>query len=443
MHYSKNTFSKNMYADTILPISDNPSAKVEMGQRERLSKQDIIQTNLMFKCPAQGKTLQEPKGVIDFSEDLETNRIEKDEYYFEYRIVASSLSEQIKLRFDELNFKFFEHFDCEQNHLVILDGYESKAPVIKKFCPNTNDRLPIEIKSKTNRVMIIYKKSKLNSSGNLNFKAHYEFVCGGLLNAKSGIIQSPNYPLEYLPLSSCQWLVQAEKNHKILLTFNKFDLEISERCSNDYLEIRDGPDETSKLIGKFCGAIKPKNLQSSSNSLYIKFVSDNQFGKTGFNITYDDDLDECEQNLNDCEQTCINQVNGYRCDCQDGYSLGKDGKTCINKCSGVITIDSNKSNILTSPFYPNDYQNFMDCRWELTAPANHDIFFNFTDFDLEDSHDCYNDVLTIKSKLGKGNTFINHGRFCGQRIPDPILSRSNQVIIDFKSKSLEIFYATY
>lgn len=53
MHYAKNTFSKSTFLDTILPI-ENPLLKVrpEIGQRIRLSKGDILQTNLLYRCPS-------------------------------------------------------------------------------------------------------------------------------------------------------------------------------------------------------------------------------------------------------------------------------------------------------------------------------------------------------------------------------------------------------
>lgn len=438
MHYSRNTFAKNDFLDTILPINNHLIKEFKrqiIGQRLRLSKQDIIQTNLLYNCPVNGKTIFDSIGSIDFNEDLEINKTKRDEFYYEWRLVASSLSEHARLIIEELNFNNFNNFNCNENHLLILDGYQLKSPILKKICANTVFNLPIEINSKTNRLMIIYKKSKENKLGNLKFKINYKFLCGTYLTSKTGILQSNNYPLEYPSTSTCKWTIKAPNDHKILLNFIRFDLENSSNCTRDYLEIREGLNESNRLIGRFCGSYVPNRLQSTSNELYLKFVSDDSNSKTGFNITYATDLDECEKNLHDCDQLCINQLNGYRCDCLIGYELSLDGRTCLNSCGGLIKIEDDKNqHFLTSPGYPNNYENYLNCRWQITSPENYDIYFNFTDFDLEDNTNCLSDVLTIKSKIEKDNSFINHGRFCGERLPKPILSKSNTVLVDFKSK---------
>ncbi|XP_071385530.1 collagen and calcium-binding EGF domain-containing protein 1 isoform X2 [Centroberyx affinis] len=41
------------------------------------------------------------------------------------------------------------------------------------------------------------------------------------------------------------------------------------------------------------------------------------------------DIDECaNKNMTVCSQICINAVGSYRCECEKGYSLEEDGKTC-------------------------------------------------------------------------------------------------------------------
>lgn len=41
------------------------------------------------------------------------------------------------------------------------------------------------------------------------------------------------------------------------------------------------------------------------------------------------DINECEdENTTACSQICINSVGSYRCECEKGYFLEEDGKTC-------------------------------------------------------------------------------------------------------------------
>lgn len=59
-------------------------------------------------------------------------------------------------------------------------------------------------------------------------------------------------------------------------------IERHDNCAYDYLEIRDGMNENSPLIGHFCGYDKPEDIRSTSNTLWMKFVSDGTVNKAGF-----------------------------------------------------------------------------------------------------------------------------------------------------------------
>lgn len=55
----------------------------------------------------------------------------------------------------------------------------------------------------------------------------------------------------------------------------------------DYVEVRDGTDESGQLVGKYCGKIAPSPVVSSGNQLFIKFVSDYETHGAGFSIRYE------------------------------------------------------------------------------------------------------------------------------------------------------------
>ena len=48
------------------------------------------------------------------------------------------------------------------------------------------------------------------------------------------------------------------------------------------LQIRDGDNSLSPLLGRFCGSSTPGNITSSGNSLWIEFHSDASVADTGF-----------------------------------------------------------------------------------------------------------------------------------------------------------------
>lgn len=67
---------------------------------------------------------------------------------------------------------------------------------------------------------------------------------------------------------------------------NFLQIESHDDCVYDYLEIRDGPDPTSKELGRFCGYKIPEDVKSSGNTLYVKFVSDGSVQKLGFAASF-------------------------------------------------------------------------------------------------------------------------------------------------------------
>ncbi|XP_013399408.1 sushi, von Willebrand factor type A, EGF and pentraxin domain-containing protein 1 [Lingula anatina] len=63
-----------------------------------------------------------------------------------------------------------------------------------------------------------------------------------------------------------------------------------------------------------------------------------------------EDINECETNSGGCNELCFNHPGGYNCGCnRDGFSLDKDGKTCIDTEPPVITLCSRNIAVPTLP----------------------------------------------------------------------------------------------
>jgi hypothetical protein len=54
--------------------------------------------------------------------------------------------------------------------------------------------------------------------------------CGGIFQAPSGEIHSPNYPSHYRSNTECSWVIQVENHHRVLLNFTDFDLQTTDSC---------------------------------------------------------------------------------------------------------------------------------------------------------------------------------------------------------------------
>jgi tolkin len=119
-------------------------------------------------------------------------------------------------------------------------------------------------------------------------------ICGGEMDLETGgRLESPNYPLEYLASKECIWKITVPKEYQVALHFQSFEVENHDSCVYDYVEVRDGDSADSRLIGVFCGYKIPPDMRSSSNKLFVKFVSDGSVQKAGFSATFMKEVDEC------------------------------------------------------------------------------------------------------------------------------------------------------
>lgn len=423
MHYAKNTFSKNTYLDTILPPEDPVSKSMpEIGQRLRLSKGDIAQTNMLYKCPRCGRTMQEPNGVLLSPSYL--NSLSLDGDHCEWRITATH-GERVLLNVSDMDIGESQH--CETDYLEIRDGYWHKSPLLGKLCGKEKRK---DLYMTTGYRMLVVFKTSREHAGRKGFRASYEAVCGGDINKEQGELQSPNSPDDYHPNKECVWRITVPESFHIALKFVFFEIENHDNCVYDYLEIRDGHDGASPLLGKFCGYKIPDDVQSSTNKMYIKFVSDGSVQKLGFSATFTKEFDECKLTDHQCEHECVNTLGSFRCECRIGYELRSDGKKCEDACGGVIEMNNGT---ISSPSFPDLYPSNKNCIWEIIAPPQYRITLNFTHFDLEgNNQDCEYDKVDILSKMGDSEV-SKHGVFCGSRLPPVITSEGNNLRIEFTS----------
>lgn len=123
--------------------------------------------------------------------------------------------------------------------------------------------------------------------------------CGGVLTTSQGRITSLNYPNNYAPSTSCQWLLQTETSHTIEFKFTDFDLE-DQNCTADFVSIYDGSERRNdKLLLKTCGSqtIGPdttnqtrlaftKPLRSSGNEMLVIMETDDTIEAKGFDAGF-------------------------------------------------------------------------------------------------------------------------------------------------------------
>uniref|UniRef100_A0A171AMT0 Cubilin-like protein n=1 Tax=Triatoma infestans TaxID=30076 RepID=A0A171AMT0_TRIIF len=134
-------------------------------------------------------------------------------------------------------------------------------------------------------VTIVYMKSQESYFG--RFTVEYSVLdtaCGGNFISESGTIVSPNYPDNYPPNSECVWTLYTSPGNRVMLEIVELNIEMSESCNSDYLEVREN-NNSGKLLGVFCGSEVPNRLYSNQ-SMWIKFHSSEGSRNNGFKAHY-------------------------------------------------------------------------------------------------------------------------------------------------------------
>ena len=93
---------------------------------------------------------------------------------------------------------------------------------------------------------------------NLYFICFYIVAgCGGKVKGEDGVITSPGFPGKYPNKRTCIWSIEVPTDKVVSFQFSMFDLEPHYFCKYDYLEIRDGWDDQSPQLGRYCTTRPP------------------------------------------------------------------------------------------------------------------------------------------------------------------------------------------
>ncbi|XP_024864668.1 neuropilin-1a-like isoform X1 [Kryptolebias marmoratus] len=212
--------------------------------------------------------------------------------------------------------------------------------------------------------------------------------CGGHIEIHApDYLTSPDYPSAYLPSQLCRWVITApEAGQRILINFNPhFDLEDRD-CKYDYVEVYNGGDEFSPMLGKFCGKIAPSPIVSSGGQLLIKFVSDYETHGAGFSVRYE---------------------------------VFKTGPECSRNFTAP-------RGTIETPGFPEKYPNNLDCTFMIFAPKMSEIVVEFESFSMEPDTSpppgavCRYDWLEIWDGFPAVGPHI--GRYCGRGSPGRVVS---------------------
>uniref|UniRef100_A0A182NM22 Cubilin n=1 Tax=Anopheles dirus TaxID=7168 RepID=A0A182NM22_9DIPT len=274
--------------------------------------------------------------------------------------------------------------DCFAS-VTVFDGDGADGPVRFEGCGH---KIPPAIVSRGNALTVLISSEdvQLSKIDNLFVEMTYTRIdnaCGGRLTALTGEFASPNYPSTYPVSVECVWRLTASVGNRMTLFFKELDIETSDDCNGDYLEIRE-QDENGPLLGDFCGNQIPTNL-TEATSFWIKFRSNEAGVAKGFLAEYSYDT--------------LSEVTGT---------------------SGMIT----------SPMYPRSYARAENIAWRVTVDIGSVVAISFNRFAIDRHTD---DPIMCDGALmiydGYDETAAPLLRSCGYIKPEPLASTSNVVYI--------------
>ncbi|XP_066485218.1 cubilin [Tiliqua scincoides] len=304
-------------------------------------------------------------------------------------VIDAPPEEQVRLVIQKFHLQPSQ--DCSQNYLEFQDSplaNQEHADRVHRFCGSENLAVP-EFYSYRRTAIVIFKSEAYVTNNGLSF-SYQASGCNREYNQSFGYLKSPGWPDPYPHNLDCTVILRSLENHTISLFFSSFNLE-GNGCQHDFLEVRNGSDASSPLLGKYCGTAIPDPIFPKNHVVYLRFKSDILIHGEGYEITWTSSPTGC-----------------------GGTLYGESGS-------------------LASPEYPASYNNQTDCEWMVKAPKGRVVTINFAFISIDDPGDCIANYLILYN--GPNSTFAPTGPYCGMDTNiAPFRAASHEVFIKFHSE---------
>ncbi|KAJ7328673.1 hypothetical protein OS493_023948 [Desmophyllum pertusum] len=180
----------------------------------------------------------------------------------------------------------FTYFDvpCHHGHVILHARNGGKMKTLCGADPPQVSSLPA-----SSQIRLAIKLEKGSDVWGFDLKYNIESLgCGRIIQvSNNGIVKSPNYPSSYDNNQDCTWILSSDPGSKIEMKFIEFDLQPANQTQcDDFVQIQDGRQDMSDVLGKFCGNSVPIQVTSTFNHLRVTFHSDNTTIAKGFLLEY-------------------------------------------------------------------------------------------------------------------------------------------------------------
>jgi pimeloyl-ACP methyl ester carboxylesterase len=184
----------------------------------------------------------------------------------------------------------FDNFDLSDpgDSLYVYDGPTITSSLLGKW---TGSSIPANVISTGGIMLVVFVSDGANTSS--GWTANYTSVtvptyCNGTTNLTqaSGNFSDGSGPIDYGNYSRCSWLINPTGAFGITLNFSSFNTE----TTNDVVNVYDGSNNTSPLLGSFSGNSIPSSLTSSGGLMFVEFLTNSAITAAGWNASYTSDV---------------------------------------------------------------------------------------------------------------------------------------------------------
>jgi cubilin len=280
--------------------------------------------------------------------------------------------------------------DCQFDSLTFSND-KNFTNSIMKLCDSLHTP-----KVLTSNGHYLYVKFDSDDSNNgRGFNVSYRSVsspCGGVMVGSKGIISTKDYPTHnYENNQICEWNIRTDPFHSIVFQLIAFDLESSENCSKDVLEIYDPVFKT--LLWSGCGSEMPNQtvFLSKRNELNVILRTDDSVAAKGFKANF---TDAC-------------------------------GARIVVNDTGSITFSRSME--------------VYNCTWNFIAaePTKKvTLTFTYVKIFIESEEGCFTKVSVFDGDSEEGALRTS---FCGSKTPPAIVSNGNALTVKLNTSSLSFF----
>ncbi|XP_077197076.1 ovochymase-1 [Paroedura picta] len=206
------------------------------------------------------------------------------------------------IRLDFLDFTFEKALSDCRGGLSIYEGLESVKEVLGNFCDGA-PRFPLKshgpvvtltfnsgAATMMKGFVLAYGIHGIQPSPVLNRTRDAVKECPilDLIPVGMAELTSPNYPHIYPSLLTCTWTVYSASGNRLKAVIKDLGTEDAEDCAWDSLNICDGPDCHSEVLGRLCGQKRDLQFVSSGSYLTVRFKTDVSIGDRGFKMVFEE-----------------------------------------------------------------------------------------------------------------------------------------------------------